>query len=433
MIIVQPELLDSIKPVADKLNIPRSKIFAFDTIEDIKPKDCDSWKTLLQHGEAGWVRFDDEETSENTVAALFTTSGTTGLPKAAVLSHYNLVAQHVLVYEHNILPYQKAGNVHRLVPLPMFHAAVGPSTHTSALKDGQHTYVMRKFAVETFLAAIQKFQITDLIMVPPMTIAVIMSPHRHKYNIKSLKWVGVGAAPLDKAPQKKFAELMDPKTPYTQMLGMTETSCLSAKFDGRTFDDTGSVGQFLPNLDIKLVDDDDKDITAWNVRGELCIRGPIVVKGYFDNPEATTRSWDSDGYYHSGDIAYGDGATGKWYIVDRKKELIKVKAYQVAPPEIEGVLLDHPGIADAAVIGIVPPGERGQGTELPRAYVVRKAGVGEHLTEEDVKEWVRPKLARYKWLEGGVCFVDAVPRTASGKILKRVLRESAEREMGAKL
>lgn len=332
----------------------------------------------------------------------------------------------------------------------MFHAAIGPAVHTSALKAGHQNFIMRRFELEGFLSAVEKYKITDCIMVPPICIAVIMSPLRHKYSLKSLKFVVVGAAPLDKGPQAKFQELLDPDTPFTQALGMTETSCLLAKFDGRTFDDTGSVGPFVPDLDIKLVDDDDKDITAWGVTGELCVRGPIVVKGYFENEEGTKKSWDKDGFYHSGDMAYGDGKTGKWYIVDRKKvvfsypaantwrltirqELIKVRGFQVAPPEVEGVLLDHPGIQDAAVIGIVPPGPEGEGSELPRAYVVRKPGTGDKITEEEVRAHVAQRLAKYKWLEGGVAFIDAVPRTASGKILKRYLRESAAREVGSKL
>lgn len=236
-----------------------------------------------------------------------------------MLSHRNLIAQHVIVCEHDILPHAAAGGVRRLVPLPMFHAAIGPLVHTSALKAGHTLYIMRRFDLPGFLAAVERFQITDLLLVPPIAIAVIMSPLREKFSLHSLRNACVGAAPLDKGPQARFRELMDPQVPFTQALGMTETSCLCARFDGRTFDDSGSVGQFLPNLDVKLVDEEDRDVTAWGVRGELCLRGPTVVRGYFDNEEATSKAWDKDGYYHSGDVAVGVEEGNKWYIVDRKK------------------------------------------------------------------------------------------------------------------
>ncbi|KAF2101590.1 amp dependent CoA ligase [Rhizodiscina lignyota] len=426
----ESDILPNVQQAATQLGISQSNIFIFNPRGEPVTSGYQSWNSLFNHGEQDWIRFDDKHTAEQTVAALFTTSGTTGLPKALTCS---TKYRHTLVIEHNALPYQAAGEVRRIIPLPMFHAAVGPAVHTSALRAGQQNYIMRRFDLEGFLSAVEKYQITDLVCVPPIVIAVIMSPLRHKYSLKSVRFAAVGAAPLDKGPQAKFRELLHPDVPFTQVLGMTETSCLLAKFDGRTFDDTGSIGQFVPDLDIKLVDGEDRDITAWGVTGELCVRGAIVVKGYFENEEGTKKSWDKDGFYHSGDMAYGDGKTKKWYIVDRKKELIKVRGFQVAPPELEGVLLDHPGISDAAVIGIVPPGVEGQGSELPRAYVVRKKGTGDKLTEEEVKAHIAQRLAKYKWLEGGVSFIDAVPRTASGKILKRFLRDRAARETGSKL
>jgi acyl-CoA synthetase (AMP-forming)/AMP-acid ligase II len=201
------------------------------------------------------------------------------------------------------------------------------------------------------------------------------------------------------------------------------------------YDPTGSVGRFLPNLDAKLVDDDGKDITDYDVVGELCVRGPVIVKGYYGNEQANRESWDRDGYFHTGDIALRRRDNGLWYIVDRKKELIKVRGFQVAPAELEGVLMTHPDIADAAVIG-VPAGGPGasageQGSELPRAYIVLKKGA--RLEEKDVKSFMEGKLAKYKQIEGGVKFIDIIPKNASGKILKKDLREMAKRELGAKL
>ncbi len=155
-----------------------------------------------------------------------------------------------------------------------------------------------------------------------------------------------------------------------------------------------------------------------------------MIPGYLNNPSAN-EAFDRDGFYHTGDIVSCDAKTKLWYIVDRKKELIKVRGFQVAPPELEAVLLSHPKIVDVAVIGVAAGPDDGQ---LPRAYVVRRPGkAGEALTEADLKAHFAGKLAKYKQLNGGVVFVPEIPKTASGKILKRVLREQAKREMGAKL
>lgn len=182
----------------------------------------------------------------------------------------------------------------------------------------------------------------------------------------------------------------------------------------------------------RLVDPDGKDISAYDVRGEMCIRGPTIISGYFENPTANASGFDKDGFYRTGDIMYCSRASKKWYIVDRAKELIKVRAFQVAPPELETVLLTHPLIVDAAVIGVSSKTERD--VELIRAYVVkRQVREAEGLGEEEVRKWCGDRLAKYKDLTGGVRFVDSIPKNASGKILKRLLREEAEREGKGKL
>ena len=176
------------------------------------------------------------------------------------------------------------------------------------------------------------------------------------------------------------------------------------------------------------MNDEGQDITAYDVRGEICFRGSIVIPGYFENPEANRASFDPDGFYHTGDIGYCDAKSKLWYIVDRKKELIKVRGFQVAPPELEAVLLSHPDIMDAGVIGV--PANDYDG-EVPRAYVVRRPEADTStLTKEVLKDYAGDKLSKYKRLEGGVKFVDAIPKNASGKILKRILREQAKKELG---
>lgn len=195
-----------------------------------------------------------------------------------------------------------------------------------------------------------------------------------------------------------------------------------------------------------MIDDNGRDISAYNVLGELCVRGPTIINGYFENEEANKISWDTDGWFKTGDVAYCDEKSKLWYIVDRKKvysrarlrsctivntlqELIKVRGFQVAPPELEAVLLSHPEIVDAAVIGVQFGRDE---SELPRAYIVRRPGLnGAKLTEKEVKEYSQKRLAKFKSLEGGIKFLDAIPKNASGKILKRILREQAKKEIGA--
>jgi 4-coumarate--CoA ligase len=297
------------------------------------------------------------------------------------------------------------------------------------------TYVMRRFELESWLRNIERFQITEANMVPPMVIQVINSPLSKKYSLASIRNSWAGAAPLAAEPQARFKTLLRPDTPFNQVWGMSETSCIATMVHYPEHDPTGSVGRFLPNHDAKLVDDESRDITDFDVAGELCVRGPLIVKGYFNNPGANQLAWDDDGYFHTGDVAIRRRENGLWYIVDRKKELIKVRGFQVAPAELEGVLLSHPDISDAAVIGISAGGANAtageQGTELPRAYIVVKSG--SRMTDADVQAYMKERLAGYKQLVGGIRFVTAIPKNASGKILKKDLKEMARLEIGAKL
>jgi 4-coumarate--CoA ligase len=314
----------------------------------------------------------------------------------------------------------------------MFHVSNVPRAHTSPLRGGMKTYVMRRFELESWLRNIQRFQITEANMVPPMVIQVINSPLTKKYSLSSIRNSWVGAAPLAAEPQARYKALLRPDTPFNQVWGMSETSCIATMVHYPEHDPTGSVGRFLPNHDAKLVDDEGRDITDFDVAGELCVRGPLIVKGYFNNLDANKLAWDRDGYFHTGDVAMRKSDNGLWYIVDRKKELIKVRGFQVAPAELEGVLLSHSDVSDAAVIGVTAGGAAGeQGTELPRAYIVLKQG--SQVKEADVQAYMRKRLAGYKQLVGGVKFVDAIPKNASGKILKKDLKQMASLETGVKL
>lgn len=421
---------DNVTSAAKDCGISSSQIFVLNTTSSSPQseesfKGFRSWRSLLTHGEEDWMRFDDEETCRNTTALLFFSSGTTGLPKATQLSHYNLIAQHVIWFEHVPRPYA----FRRLVALPMFHAATAPCTHFSSLKAGHVQVIMRRYEPTSAINLVEQHALTDLMLVPPQItslLALQMPIEQKRRKLLSVKQVIGGGAPMDALTQNRFSELLPSDSPFTQIWAMTETCCMASNFPYPLKDDTGSVGRFAPNLDVKLLDDNGNDITAYDVPGELAVRGPTITRGYIGIPKE--RDFDTEGYFRTGDILYCASATGLWYVVDRKKELIKVRGFQVAPAELEGVLLDHPDIADAAVIGI----KDAAGTsEMPLAFVIKKKGAV--LDETEVKKWVESKLAKYKKLDGGVRFVETLPKSASGKILKRILRDEVKREGGAKL
>lgn len=423
-LISEPEILESLLEAADENNIPRQNIWMFDALGQLIPPGHKSWKELLNFGEQGWVRFKDTQSAKTRPAARLFSSGTTGLPKGANLTHYNLISQHELVNKAHSRPY----TISKVVALPIFHAAAAPSTHVSALAGGEVIYMMRRFELQSYLRAIEKYGATEMAAVPPIILAIVMSPFsRTRPFMKSIRNVMCGAAPLSKELQARLSQFLEPGVPFNQVWGMTETSCIATLFAYPEKDETGSVGRLIPNLEAKLTDDDGNNISAFGVRGEICIRGPTIIPGYFDNPKANAESFDKDGFFKTGDIGYCEEATRKWYIVDRKKELIKVRGFQVAPPELEAVLLSHPQVIDAAVIGVPHPSGDG---EAPRAYVIRRPGFeGQKLTEEDLKKYLGGKLAKYKALVGGVKFVDTIPKNASGKILKRLLREKSKEEL----
>jgi acyl-CoA synthetase (AMP-forming)/AMP-acid ligase II len=423
-VLSEPEILGPVLEAAKVVGIPESSVRIFNSLpEQAVPEGRVSWKEFYNHGEECWVEFDDEVKSRTTAAARLFSSGTTGLPKAVTNTHRNLIAQQELVSQIHPRDYERR----HIIATPVFHAAVAPSTHVGALKSGHTVHLMRRFDLALYLQACLKYKITDLTLVPPLAIALLMNDMTYeKPYLRSVRSAACGAAPLDKSVQGRLRKLLGPGTPFTQVWGMTETTCIATSFIYPETDDTGSVGRLIANLEAKLVDDQGKNISAYNTRGELCVRGPTVTPGYFNNPAANAESFDEDGWFHTGDIAYCDATSRKWYIVDRKKELIKVRGFQVAPPELEAVLLSHPLIVDAAVIGIKD--KREDGSELVRAYVVRRPGKREGLAEAEVKEYLGQRLAKYKVLTGGVKFVEAIPKNASGKILKRMLREEAERE-----
>ena len=282
---------------------------------------------------------------------------------------------------------------------------------------------MPKFEVEKFCAVIQKHQIAFAYVVPPVILLLGKHPVIEQYDLSSLRMLNCGAAPLTHELVEAVYKRL--KVPVKQGYGLSETSPTTHTQPWELWDTTiGSVGTLLPNQTAKYMSPDEEELPIGAV-GELWIKGPNVFQGYHNNPEGTKNSLTEDGYFRTGDVGYQD-KDGNFYITDRVKELIKYKGFQVAPAELEGLLISHPNINDVAVIGVY---DKDQATELPRAYIVPAPGIeASSGTAEDLKLWLQAKVANHKRLRGGVRFVDEIPKSASGKILRRLLKLKAEEE-----
>ena len=341
------------------------------------------------------------------VVVLPYSSGTTGLPKGVMLTHHNLVAniaqcEPVITYGEDEVA---------IAALPFFHIYGMQVLMNGLLANGVRIITMPRFDLQQALETIQEEQVTRFFAVPPMVLALAKHPLVAEYDLSSLRQVFSGAAPLGAEIAQEAAKRIG--TEIVQGYGMSELSPVSHATPAGDYK-PGSSGVTVPNAECRIVDADGEDQDVGG-RGELWVRGPLVMKGYLKNPEATRNTIDEEGWLHTGDVAEID-EDGHFYIVDRVKELIKFKGFQVPPAELEALLLTHPAIADAAVIGI-PDEEAG---ELPKAFVV--LAPDQQLSEDDVKAFVAEKVATYKQLRI-VEFIDQIPKSASGKILRRFLRD----------
>jgi acyl-CoA synthetase (AMP-forming)/AMP-acid ligase II len=297
--------------------------------------------------------------------------------------------------------------------LPFYHAYGMQILMNCTLHRGTTTVTMPRWDLEQFLSLIQQHRITSLVLVPPIVLALAKHPLVAKYDLSSVETIGSGAAPLGADLQRAASERV---APVRQGYGMTETTVAVSGWpqDGAGMVD-GAVGYLLPNVQARIVDVTSGADLGHDERGELWVRGPNIMRGYLNAREATDAMLDSEGWLHTGDVALFDSA-GRLFIVDRLKELIKVKGYQVAPAHLEAILLAHPAVADAAVIGIADE----EAGERPKAFVVKRAEVD----AQTLIDHVAAQVARYERLHA-VEFIDAIPKSPSGKILRRVLRESA--------
>ncbi|UUU19617.1 AMP-binding protein [Streptomyces sp. DSM 40750] len=361
-------------------------------------------------------RFDPAER----VAVLPFSSGTTGVPKGVMLTHRNLVAN--IAQLAPVLDLRSDDVV--LAALPFFHIYGMTALLNSTLAARGRIVTMARFDLKAFLEAIQRHRVTYLYIAPPIAVALAKHPLVDSYDLTSLRAIVSGAAPLDEELGAAVSRRLS--VPVVQGYGMTELSPVShivpvadggVAIAGRRAPIAAS-GWPVPNTVDKLVDpatgaEIDVPAEGLSEPGELWVRGPNVMAGYLGNPEATAATVDADGFLHTGDLARVD-STGCVYIVDRIKELIKYKGYQVAPAELEALLLTHPDIVDAAVIGVVDA----EGEEIPKAFVVTGNSA---LSAEQVMEFLAAQVAPYKKVRD-VEFIAAIPKSSAGKILRKELR-----------
>ncbi|XP_050085692.1 uncharacterized protein LOC126571322 [Anopheles aquasalis] len=345
------------------------------------------------------------------VAVIVMSSGTTGLPKGVLISQANIMA----TFANFRYSVQKQGPGFRsfVEILPWYHVA-GGILMLCVLSVNLRSVVLAKFEPRTYLRCVERYRPTVMNIVPPIAVFLAKHPMVDEYDLSSVEMITSGAAPLSKEVEELvYARLKTPGLRIRQGYGMSETTQAITFYDSEK-PKPGTIGGLRPGQLAKVIDLDTGRALGPNERGELCFKGSLIMKGYI----GAASPIDADGWLHTGDIGYYDDDRD-FFIVDRLKELIKYKAFQVPPAELEAVLLNHPEVKDAAVIGV--PDERAG--ELPRAYVVRKDD--SNVTPQALIAYVEQKVSPEKRLRGGLQFIGEIPKTASGKILRRTLRDLA--------
>lgn len=383
---------------------------------DDKPEECLSFIEMMIYDDGSLYDQDRSCDPYNEIACLPYSSGTTGPPKGVSLTHHNFVSNMCQVGAPGLNDLQVTSDEHQdisIALLPFFHIYAMTTVMSMGLHYGLKLVTLPKFEPETYLKACVQYKPTVLAMVPPLVSFLATHPMVKSSHLASVKVMTGGAAPFGPALIDKFLEKCKPNiVKFREGFGMTESSPVShvQPTEGKVL---GSCGNPVPSTIAKVIDIDSGVPLGVGQEGELCVAGPQVMKGYYKNEKATKKTVIK-GWLHTGDVAKYD-ENGQFYIVDRLKELIKVKGLQVAPSELEDLIRRHPGVNDVAVVGV--PDERSG--ELPRAYVVRK---NRNVEEQSIIDYVAERVAPHKKLGAGVMFVETLPKNQTGKVLRRELK-----------
>lgn len=432
-----PGSMDVAAAAADKAGLKKENVFLLDgEMEGFK-----TVKELLEVGKSFEERLQVKpfkvpagKNNHQVCAFLSFSSGTTGLPKAVctttrqfcymwtcsympqvMISHQNVIAQCLQVQQITPNTYKKA-----LAVLPLFHiTGLVHSLHLPILLNAE-VYMLPKFTMKDMLDVVVKYQIAELLLVPPICIRLVRDPIVDQYDLHHVTRFSSGAAPLS----EEILQLLQKKFPWTgfkQGYGMTEScSCITAHPpDFYDYKYAHAVGTICPSTEVKIVDEEGKELGIGQP-GELLARGPQITMGYLNNEKATSETYTADGFLRTGDQAMID-EQGLVTITDRIKEMIKVKGIAVAPAELEDLLLGHPHVEDCAVMSV----RDDYSGEKPKAYVVKKPGApSDQELGVALLDYVKERKVRHKWVKE-IEFTGVIPKSASGKILRRVLRDKS--------
>ncbi|KAH7194687.1 hypothetical protein DER44DRAFT_903308 [Fusarium oxysporum] len=415
--------VDEVTAACKAIGLSAKNILRFDGSKD----EINSLQNLRQRGESLYPSsytksWEPKYYEASPCAFLSWSSGTTGKPKAVQISHANIISQ--LRQISALTPPNRRRTV--LGVLPFYHiTGLVHLLHLPIVLE-QQMVIMAKFDMKQMMETVVRFKCDELWLVPPLLIRLLNDKSAQGYDLSFVKQFNTGAAPLADQVIAQLARKF-PSVAVRQAWGMTETtSCLTVTPPNlSTWSNASKVGKLVPGTEIRVVDPDTgEDVPAGNV-GEIWAKGPQVTMGYLDRPEETAASYLEDGFFKTGDLGSIDNE-GFITIHDRIKEMIKVRGHAVAPAELEDLLHGHPKVKDAAIIGI-PDDYSG---ETPRAFVVLAGGVhGGPEVVKELQEFVAARKAKHKRLSGGVEFMDQIPKSPSGKILRRVLKASWKEKM----
>ncbi|RIB10217.1 hypothetical protein C2G38_1874787, partial [Gigaspora rosea] len=405
VLIVHPEILEVAIEASIEAKIANSRILLFGDkeIKGYKPYRS----VLINDREIEPIYYTPEE-AKSTTAYLIYSSGTTGNPKSIELTHTNMTVRSA----HVINAESKLGSHSIIMSVTEFcHIyAMNRVIHTNLIR-GVTTIILSSFSFETICESIQKYRVNHVYAVPSTILNLVDDPLTQQFDLSSVDAIISAGLPLSDKLERKFYEMF--KIPVFQAYGLTESS---------TFNKAniliGSAGILVPNMKAKILSEDGREL-GYNEPGELWIHGPNVMKGYLNNKEATDAVFDKDGFFCTGDIVFVD-EQGNFFVVGRKRDIIKYQNFYVAPSELESILLTHEAVSDAAVVGYYSEKEA---TEIPTAYVTIKNGYKQsQALAEKVQSFVDEKVLPYKRLRGGILFIDKIPKNAFGKTLRRLLK-----------